>query len=51
MKIIKPTAQGYLLLIKISFDNNRNKHDYYSGKGSMENFSKDLKEHVTEIIN
>ena len=39
------------MLTKCSFDSNINKHDYYSGRDSMKNFCKNLKEHVTKITN
>ena len=50
-KINKNTASGYLLFIRCSFDVTENKLDYYRGKDGMKNFCKDLKEHVTKIIN
>ena len=50
-KVNKHTACGYLLFTHSSFDVTENKHDHYRSKDCMKNFCKDLKEHVTKIIN
>ena len=42
---------GYSLFTLCSFDNNKNKHDFYKSQGSMKNFCLDLRKHTTEIIN
>ena len=42
---------GYLSLTDRSFDLAKNKPDCYGGQDCMERFCKDLKEHVTKIIN
>ena len=42
---------GYLSLTHRSFDLAKNRPDCYGGKDCMERFCKDLKEHVTKIIN
>ena len=50
-KINKHTPSGYSLLIHCSLDATKNKLDYYRGKNCMKNFCRDLREHLTEIIN
>ena len=50
-KINKYTPSGYLLFTHCSFDLTKHKLDCYRGKGCMERFCKDLKEHATKIIN
>ena len=50
-EVIKHTTYGYSLLTQCSFDNDRNKHDYYRGKNCMKIFCKDLKECVMKITN
>ena len=50
-KINKHTPSGYSLFIHCSLDATKNKLDYYRGKNCMKNFCRDLREHVTEIIN
>ena len=47
----KQTPSGYSLFTHCSFDVLENKLDYYRGEDSMKKFCKDLKEHVTKIIN
>ena len=49
-KIKKHTTSGYSLLPHCSFDNTKNRFDYYRGKNCMKNFCLDLKEHATKII-
>ena len=44
-KINKHKPSGY------SFDKSKNKLNYYRGKDCMKKFSKDLREHVSKIIN
>ena len=39
------------LVIRCSFDQTKNKLDHYRGKDCMKKFSKDLRDHVTKIIN
>ena len=50
-KINKHTPSGYAIFISCSFDESKNKLNYYSGKDCMKKFCKDLKEHATRIIN
>ena len=50
-KINKYTPSGYLIFTSCSFDELRNKLNYYRGKDCMKKFCKDLKEHATRIIN
>ena len=49
-KINKHTPSGYSIFTHCSFDATKNKLDCYRGKGCMERFCKDLKEHATKII-
>ena len=49
-KINKHTLSGYSLFTHCSFDVTKNKLSYYKGKDCMKKFSKNLKEHVKEII-
>ena len=44
-------ACDYSLDLVKSFDSKQNKHSFYGGKDCTKNFSKDLKEHATKIIN
>ena len=44
-------ASRYSLFTQFSFDATKNKLDCWRGKDCMEMFCKDLKEHVTKIIN
>ena len=50
-KINKRTPSGYSIFTSCSFDESRNKLNYYRGKYCMKNFCKNLKEHATRIIN
>ena len=50
-KINKHTPSGYLIFTSCSFDESKNKLNYYKGKDCMKKFCKDLKEHATRIIN
>ena len=50
-KINKHTPWGYSIFTHCSFDKSKNKLNYYRGKDCMKKFSKDLREHVSKIIN
>ena len=50
-EINKHTPSGYSLFTHCSFDNTKNKLDYYRGDDCMEKFCKNLREHATKIIN
>ena len=50
-KINKHTPSGYSIFTSCSFDESKNKLNYYRGKDCMKKFCKDLKEHGTRIIN
>ena len=50
-KINKHTPSAYLIFTRCSFDKSKNKLNYYRGKDGMKKFSKDLREHVSKIIN
>ena len=50
-KINKHTPSGYSLFTHCSFDTTKNKLDYYRGENCMKNFSLDLREHATKLIN
>ena len=50
-KINKHTPSGYSIFTCCSFDESRNKLNYYRDKDCMKRFCKDLKEHGTRIIN
>ena len=50
-EINKHTPSGYLLFTHCSFDETKNKLDYYKGEDCMKKFCKDLREHATKIIN
>ena len=50
-KINKHTPSGYSLLTHCSFDESKNKLNYYRGDDCMKKFCKDLREHATKIIN
>ena len=50
-KINKHTTSGYSIFTSCSFDESKNKLNYYRGKDCMKKFYKDLKEHATRIIN
>ena len=45
------TPSGHSLFTQSSFHSAKDMLDCYSGKGCMERFCKDLKEHATKIIN
>ena len=51
IKINKHTPSGYSIFIHFSFDESKNKLNYYRGKDCMKTFSKDLREHASKIIN
>ena len=50
-KINKDTPSGYSIFTSCSFDESKNKLNYYNGKDCMKKFCQDLKEHATRIIN
>ena len=50
-KINKHTPSGYSIFTSCSFDESKNKLNYYRGKDCMKKFCIDLKEHATRIIN
>ena len=50
-KINKHIPSGYSIFIHCSFDEFKNKFNYYRGDDCMEKFCKDLREHSTKIIN
>ena len=50
-EINKHTPSGYLLFTHCSFDETKNKLDYYRGEVCMKKFYKDFREHATKIIN
>ena len=50
-KINKHTPSGYSIFTDCSFDESKNKLNYYRGKDCMKKFSKDLREHASKIIN
>ena len=50
-KINKHTPSGYSIFTHCSFYKSKNKLNYYRGKDCMKKFSKDLREHVSKIIN
>ena len=50
-KINKHTPSSYSIFTSCSFDEPRNKLNYYRGKDCMKKFYKDLREHATRIIN
>ena len=45
------TSSGYSLPTNCSFDSAKNKLYCYRGKDCMEKFCKNLKQHITKIIN
>ena len=47
----KHTSSGHSLFTHCSFDETKNKLDYYRGEDCMKKFYKDLREHATKIIN
>ena len=50
-EINKQTPSGYSLFTHCSFDETKNKLDYYRGEDCMKKLCKDLREHATKIIN
>ena len=50
-KINKHTPSGYSLFTHCSFDESKNKLNYYKEDDCMKKFCKDLREHSTKIIN
>ena len=50
-KIDKHVPSGYSIFTHCSFDELKNKLNYYRKDDCMNKFSKDLREHVTKIIN
>ena len=50
-KINKHTPSGYSIFTHCSFNKSKHKLNYYRGKDCMKTFSKDLREHVSKIIN
>ena len=50
-KINKYTPSGYSIFTHCSFDKSKNKLNYYRGKDCMKKFSKDLREHISKVIN
>ena len=50
-KINKHAPSGYSIFTHCSFDESKNKLNYYRGKDCIKKFSKDLREHASKIIN
>ena len=50
-EINKHTPSGYSIFTSCSFDESKNKLNYYRGDDCMKKFCKDLKEHSMKIIN
>ena len=50
-KINKHTPSGYSIFTHCSFDESKNKLDYYRGDDCMKKFCKDLRKHAAKIIN
>ena len=50
-KINKDTPSGYSLFMHCSFRETKNKLNHDRGKNCMKKFCRDLREHVTKIIN
>ena len=50
-KINKHTPSSYSLFTHCSFDESKNKLNYFRGDDCMKKFCKDLREHATKIIN
>ena len=50
-KINKHTPSGYSIFTSCSFDESKNKINYYRGDGCMKKFCKDLREYAMKIIN
>ena len=51
IEINKHMPSGYSLFTHCSFDQSKNKLDYYRGKDCMKKFAKVLRTHATKIIN
>ena len=49
-KINKHTPSGYSIFTSCSFDESKNKINYYRGDDCMKKFCKDLREHAMKII-
>ena len=49
-QINKHTPSGYSIFTSCSFDESKNKLNYYRGRDCMKMFSKDLREHAGKII-
>ena len=50
-EINRHIPSGYSIFSHFSFDQTKNKLNYYRGKDCMKKFCKDLREHATKIIN
>ena len=50
-EINKHTPLGYSIFTSCSFDESKNKINYYRGDDCMKKFCKDLREHAMKIIN
>ena len=50
-KINKHTPSGYSISTSCSFDESKNKINYYRGDNCMKKFCKDLREHAMKIVN
>ena len=50
-EINKHTPSGYSIFTSCSFDESKNKINYYRGDDCMKKFCKDLREHAMKIIN
>ena len=50
-KINKHAPSGYSIFTSCSFDESKNKINYYRGDDCMKKFCKDLTKHATKIIN
>ena len=50
-KINKHEPLSYSIFTHCSIDESKNKLNYYRGEDCMKKFSKDLREHASEIIN
>ena len=50
-EINKYVPSGYSIFTHCSFDESKNKLNYYRGKDCIKKFSKDLREHASKIIN
>ena len=50
-EINKHTPSSYSIFTNCSFDQTKNKLNYYRGEDCMKTFSKDLREHASKIIN